>query len=241
MPSNSADWKIKNRERVNEYNREYRKNHPEMIRKSKKKYAEKHVDEIKAYNKNYRAEHKEEKRVHDHEYYLKHQDKLKLKQRLYRIANPEAERMRVQNYQHTHQEELKEYRRNYRNKNKEKINAFQKEWYKSNRAYCNLISKLWRYRNLERARLNGRVQAARRRMLMLENGGSHTKQDILNQYHKQDGKCYWCSKIVDKTFDVDHVIPVTRGGSNDPVNLVISCRTCNRSRNNKLPEEWKQS
>jgi 5-methylcytosine-specific restriction endonuclease McrA len=35
----------------------------------------------------------------------------------------------------------------------------------------------------------------------------------------------------------DHVIPVARGGSDDPDNLVAACKRCNFSRQDRLPQE----
>lgn len=37
---------------------------------------------------------------------------------------------------------------------------------------------------------------------------------------------------------VDHVVPLVKGGSNGPDNLVIACSTCNLRKNDKLPHEW---
>src|SRR5260221_13355399 len=69
--------------------------------------------------------------------------------------------------------------------------------------------------------------------------GTHTAQDIQAQFKRQKGKCYWCGDKLDK-YEVDHVVPLTRGGSNDPSKLVIACKPCNNSRHNKLPHEWPQ-
>jgi 5-methylcytosine-specific restriction endonuclease McrA len=33
---------------------------------------------------------------------------------------------------------------------------------------------------------------------------------------------------------VDHVIPIARGGSDDPENLIAACRRCNYSKQDKL-------
>lgn len=49
--------------------------------------------------------------------------------------------------------------------------------------------------------------------------------------------CQYCG-ATDLPMDVDHVVPLTRGGSNKDDNLVTACYSCNRSKGNKLPEEW---
>jgi 5-methylcytosine-specific restriction endonuclease McrA len=52
----------------------------------------------------------------------------------------------------------------------------------------------------------------------------------------RDGReCYWCG--MDAT-TVDHIIPVAKGGSDDPENLVAACRRCNFSKQDKMPDEF---
>lgn len=77
-----------------------------------------------------------------------------------------------------------------------------------------------------------------RRARLRQAEGHHTAKDIRKQYELQKGKCYYCQSKVGIKYHVDHVIPVTRGGSNYPSNLVISCSHCNESKNNRLPHEW---
>lgn len=36
-----------------------------------------------------------------------------------------------------------------------------------------------------------------------------------------------------------HVMPISRGGSNDPENLATACAPCNRSKSNRTPQEWR--
>ena len=38
---------------------------------------------------------------------------------------------------------------------------------------------------------------------------------------------------------VDHVVPVERGGSHDPLNLVAACSRCNESKGAKTLQEWR--
>lgn len=41
-----------------------------------------------------------------------------------------------------------------------------------------------------------------------------------------------------KTLNVDHIVPMSRGGTNSVDNLQALCKTCNSSKGNKLPREW---
>ena len=37
---------------------------------------------------------------------------------------------------------------------------------------------------------------------------------------------------------VDHIVPISRGGTSDENNLQTLCRGCNHSKGTELPEEW---
>lgn len=86
-----------------------------------------------------------------------------------------------------------------------------------------------------RARQNAHYHTRRARKLAA--GGKHTVQDVKMQLTRQKGRCYWCGQKLLK-YHVDHVIPLARGGSNGPDNLVIACPTCNLKRGAKLPHEF---
>lgn len=92
----------------------------------------------------------------------------------------------------------------------------------------------WQKANPEKRR----TAVNRRRARLLQAKGSHTAADIRAQYNSQRGKCWWCGEKVGKKYDVDHRIPLSRGGSNAAENLVIACVRCNRSKNARMPWEW---
>ena len=51
--------------------------------------------------------------------------------------------------------------------------------------------------------------------------------------------CVHCGATeLDGPFQIDHLLPVTRGGTNDPHNLVTACRWCNARKGNLTMEEW---
>lgn len=93
------------------------------------------------------------------------------------------------------------------------------------------------YLQSEKGKLMQRAASQRRRALERNAPGSHNAQDIELQFRSQNGLCWWCEKSLSR-YHVDHVIPLSRGGSNDPQNLVISCPSCNDSKGAKLPQEW---
>ena len=57
---------------------------------------------------------------------------------------------------------------------------------------------------------------------------------------KRDGfKCQYCGRSApDVLLEVDHIVPVAEGGKNDLLNLVTSCKDCNRGKGkNPLSDE----
>lgn len=93
----------------------------------------------------------------------------------------------------------------------------------------------WARRNKEKIRANGRRRKARERNAP----GNHTGEDILHIYNSQRGRCWYCQQeIALDDMHVDHRVPLSRGGSNNPDNLVVTCAACNLSKNKKLPHEW---
>ncbi len=68
--------------------------------------------------------------------------------------------------------------------------------------------------------------------------GSHTYEDLVAIFVKQEGACFYCRLQLPAMKDghFDHVVPLSRGGSDDPNNLVFSCAPCNWSKHAKLLE-----
>ena len=68
--------------------------------------------------------------------------------------------------------------------------------------------------------------------------GGATWQRLKQFVFDRDGfTCRYCG-AVNVLLECDHVVPVSRGGNSDPSNLAASCVPCNRSKGDKLLEEW---
>lgn len=66
----------------------------------------------------------------------------------------------------------------------------------------------------------------------------HLWQPIRLQVFLRDGfVCTYCgAKGV--SLECDHVVPISKGGTNDLSNLTTACVKCNRDKRDKTPEEW---
>jgi len=59
-----------------------------------------------------------------------------------------------------------------------------------------------------------------------------TKKEI-NEIYERDGReCKNCGKTEDLT--IDHIHPISLGGTKEPDNLQVLCRSCNSSKNNRV-------
>jgi 5-methylcytosine-specific restriction endonuclease McrA len=68
-----------------------------------------------------------------------------------------------------------------------------------------------------------------------------TDQQRRELWSKQGGRCPCCWKIMRSIFEaeVDHVIPVARGGKDNVANVMLVHPQCNREKHNKtLEEHW---
>ncbi|HKM00695.1 MAG TPA: Lin1244/Lin1753 domain-containing protein [Sedimentibacter sp.] len=67
---------------------------------------------------------------------------------------------------------------------------------------------------------------------------------IIKEVFKRDNyTCQYCGQIGGK-LEADHIIPFSKGGSDETSNLITSCRKCNRQKKDKSANEfikWRES
>lgn len=56
-------------------------------------------------------------------------------------------------------------------------------------------------------------------------------------FERDNYTCAYCSKT-GGMLECDHIIPISKGGSNDMSNLITACRTCNRQKKDKSVAEF---
>lgn len=83
-----------------------------------------------------------------------------------------------------------------------------------------------------------KAKNSRRKARKRNASGTHTAADILRIYNEQEGLCAYCGIRLFDEYHVDHIVPLSRGGSNAPDNLACACPDCNLSKSDKLVSEW---
>jgi hypothetical protein len=64
--------------------------------------------------------------------------------------------------------------------------------------------------------------------------GVARRLEILN---RDQAICYICNKKITDKFEIDHLIPVSKDGSNDASNLAATHPTCNKKRGSRIGEQ----
>ena len=83
-----------------------------------------------------------------------------------------------------------------------------------------------------------RAASLRRRALVGEHGGSFSAEVLLHLEYLHNSTCPVCSADISEEYHIDHVLPVSKGGSNFVENLQLLCARCNLSKHDSLMEDW---
>lgn len=152
-------------------------------------------------------------------------------------------RNRYRLYRETNKEKLKIKTNEYRKNNPGWTKLVKKRDYEKNREARISAARKYRQKNPDKCNKLSKeqyaVKNAMRRARLQNAGGSYTKEDIKRIYDSQNGKCLYCSIEVGNKYHIDHIVPLSRGGTNSPDNICIACIQCNLEKSYKLLSEWK--
>jgi 5-methylcytosine-specific restriction endonuclease McrA len=116
-------------------------------------------------------------------------------------------------------------------KKKEKKSEYGKRYYMENKERIRENSK--RYRSLPHVKLSIKSQKLKRRTLASE--GDVTASFLEHLFASQTS-CAYCNRpfCPDLKPTVDHVFPVSKGGTHTQDNIVLACQPCNRRKSDKI-------
>lgn len=160
------------------------------------------------YHRQYRLDNLELKREYDRQRYAENPDKRKLVVRRAIAKDPDR---------------YAEQRRQY---------------YECNRDYFAGKRRAYQHPDPGRARQLERMYRHKRRAIEAGARGSHTDSEVWQLAESQHWLCAYCEVPLFGRFHTDHMVPLSRGGSNDWTNLAITCPACNVSKGTKTAEEF---
>jgi 5-methylcytosine-specific restriction endonuclease McrA len=204
----------------NAMQRAQREQNPEKARAREQRYRQAHPGRVQEAVRRFRIAHPEKKREHNHRYQEKHPDRVR-----------EAKRR----YAEDHPDRMNSATRRYREANPEKQREYDRQRYSANPKRERERARQYQRQHPEVKRRSEQHRRARKRNAL----GSYTSQDLDKQLLEQRSLCFWCSEPLESGWQVDHVIPISRNGSNWPENIVCACPSCNLRKQDKIPFiEW---
>lgn len=172
-------------------------------------YSQSNKEHIAARGRKYRQANKDRIAARRREYYITNRVEMLGNQK-----QRDAER----------KEEIAAYQRRYREAHKDEARAYMAAYWPDHYAA-----------NREKYIEKGKE---RQRRLYQGHESRHKRSDVRKKLEEQNGRCYWCDEPLPDYYEVDHIIPVSKGGSDAPGNICCACFTCNRRKHNKMPYEF---
>jgi len=142
--------------------------------------------------------------------------------------NKEVHIAKVKEWQTNNKNKVKKYKNKWKKENREKVRKHNRDKYWRDPNKQRKASSLWRKQNPEKHRHHVRS----REYAVRGAEGSYTQEEWIRLCEKYDNKCLRCGSKNSK-LTVDHIVPISKGGSNNITNIQPLCFSCNASKQDK--------
>lgn len=150
--------------------------------------------------------------------------------------NKELAKQRSSQWVKDNPEKAAEYWKGYYAKTKHLKVASSIEYRNSHKQEKSEYDKRYRESNRNKKRVNNQAYRIRAR-----NSGKLSSGIIEKLMNLQHGKCACCGELLYDDFHVDHIIPLSLGGTNTDDNIQLLKSTCNLKKRNMHPIDFMQS
>jgi hypothetical protein len=174
---------------------------------------------------------KEEKRAYHAKFYQANREKILAQNAAWRKANPGKVRAMAVAWVAANPEKTRAATAAWRKANPERARAMCAAWRKANPEGANAARVAWATVNPEK----GRADCANRRARISGAEGRHTAEEVKRLLARQKYLCAVCKKSIEVGYHKDHIVPLSRGGSNYIRNIQLLCPTCNCKKGSKHP------
>lgn len=166
---------------------------------------------------------------HQREWRAKNNDKVRAQSKRAYYAHREDNIKRVMKWASENPEKHNKWIDDWHKAHREKGLKSAKKWRENNKDKERAKTRRWRKNNPEKARL----QVETRRCRKIKAVGSIETKDWIKLCEKYDNRCLRCGKQ-DVTLSVDHIVPLSKGGSNTIDNVQPLCVSCNSRKHTKI-------
>ena len=139
-------------------------------------------------------------------------------------------------------EYVKEYNKKYKRENKDLLNEYHRNYRHKNGISKKYISK---YGGKIIGENKESIRMHRKKYKALSRKAGLLNKDIIQKVYEENIKkygtltCIYCyKKIIFGDDSLEHILPLSRGGTHDSENLGIACLSCNKKKHNKTIEEF---
>jgi 5-methylcytosine-specific restriction endonuclease McrA len=227
------NWMARNSAHVKAYAKEYSRNNLEKsaerqrkrrdrdprVRENEKRYRAENREKCREWNLAWKAKNRIRLATESMAYYCANRESVRSRQRAKIAANPGANRQRVKEWQKANPIKTRAAARRYRERYPDRVRAKGERWRKANPEAVSAIKQ-------------------RRRARVYGAGGSFTRAQIRDLASNQKLKCATCRTSLRSGYHIDHIVPVSKGGSSWIENIQLLCPKCNRRKADKDPFDW---
>ena len=210
----------------------WKREHLGQYRNGRRRHYQEHRQEILERVSAWQANNRERKLASQRAWYLANQQRLLGKQRKWYEENQDKARA----WHEAHKNELAAYNRNWKRENEERVLAYMEQWRSANPDRLREYARQYRQAKPEVKRLSEQRRRARKVLGSLPDPVPF--EAILAMWEAQEGRCVYCKTALAGSYDIDHVVPLSRGGPHEVGNLQLLCPTCNARKHDKTHEEF---
>lgn len=173
---------------------------------------------------------KNRRNANSRDYHAAHRDELNQKNRRYNAANKQVLKDKRKQRLAEMPDHVKQVRKQWYLSHQSQLLAVKRKYYLDNKEWINQKGSLWARANRDKCRSYYHAREARK----LNNGGSFTPSEWHELKSAFGNVCLRCGrKESEVEITVDHIKPLTLGGSSFIYNLQPLCRSCNASKGDK--------
>lgn len=170
----------------------------------------------------------------------------------YRSRNREKAIANTRKWKRENRERCEIVQKHWRHLNKERVRTKGNAWRQSNIDHARMMDRMrykslmeqglhWDQKNRDRANARAIIKESKRRALKVQVGGSFTTQEWEALKAEYNYTCLRCGKSEPEIkLTADHVIPISKLGSNTISNIQPLCLSCNSSKKDQIADYREQ-